>query len=312
MIKRDLEAALADPKRAEWFETWKREARQATEAYAQALARGEKPRFKETVWTELKQWMFDHVFFKKCAYCEGKVKPQSHGHAEHWRPKGAVTMRRDGRIVTIESTSGKHPGYWWLAYEWTNLLPACERCNSGRGKNSQFPVKDRHVFDPTEVADLDELDRRERPLLLNPLRGEDPCLHLRFNDKGQIEPRDGSSLGQHSIEVFDLWREDLNDDRCERIEAAKNSVMLALAQEETVDGLERSLNLWIGMQAPYSAALREHVERRVDEDVAQKKAQLAADVAQKRAQLAAEEAQKEARLTELKARAERFGKRISD
>jgi hypothetical protein len=276
LIKRSLDAARADPERAEWFERWQRDAQVAAEAYADALARGETPKFNKALVDKLRRWLYVHVFENKCAYCEGRVEPQSFVHGEHWRPKGEVVVRSGGRDVKVERAGREHPGYWWLAYEWTNLLPACSQCNTGKGKNSQFPVANTHVFDPAEVADLEDLDRKEGPLLLHPMRGEDPRLHLRFNDLGQIKARDDSPLGQHSIEVFDLRREALIDHRGEQIRLSRDSVLLALVESGSVDDFEQSLQPWIGTEALYSAAVREHVERRVHEHVAQKRAELAA------------------------------------
>lgn len=51
----------------------------------------------------------------KCAYCEGYVEKGSL-EVEHYRPKGSVE-------------GSDHPGYWWLALNWKNLLPACAACN---------------------------------------------------------------------------------------------------------------------------------------------------------------------------------------
>jgi hypothetical protein len=32
--------------------------------------------------------------------------------------------------------SVEHPGYFWLAYHWKNLLPSCAFCNAHLGKKS--------------------------------------------------------------------------------------------------------------------------------------------------------------------------------
>jgi hypothetical protein len=59
---------------------------------------------------------------------------------------------KNSRLSESETEKEKefeHPGYYWLAYEWTNLLPSCYDCNSfrrhgtmkaGPGKNERFPV----------------------------------------------------------------------------------------------------------------------------------------------------------------------------
>jgi hypothetical protein len=84
-------------------------------------------------------------------HCEREISGY-YGDAEHYRPKGAVKYKteageledatcevlnpRQGRIVTQ-----RHPGYFWLAYDWRNLLPSCVFCNSGQGKNERFDAE---------------------------------------------------------------------------------------------------------------------------------------------------------------------------
>ena len=60
----------------------------------------------------------EKLFNFKCAYCERDLSPP--WDVEHFRPKGRVAERRE------------HPGYYWLAYEWTNLYPSCQNCNQRR------------------------------------------------------------------------------------------------------------------------------------------------------------------------------------
>lgn len=55
-------------------------------------------------------------FNNKCAYCEGPVEKGT-SQVEHYRPKGSIK-------------DSDHCGYWWLAHEWTNLLPTCPPCNT--------------------------------------------------------------------------------------------------------------------------------------------------------------------------------------
>src|SRR5207244_3555440 len=81
------------------------------------------------VWKGLKELFLNELFHKKCAYCEGKVSGHFPLDAEHYRPKKEVT---EGR-----TRLGGHPGYFWLAYEWYNLLLACRDCNSGHSTGEQ-------------------------------------------------------------------------------------------------------------------------------------------------------------------------------
>ena len=54
---------------------------------------------------------------RKCCYCESKFRASSYGAVEHFRPKGAVRQHSNGEL--------EYPGYYWLAYSWTNLLVVC-------------------------------------------------------------------------------------------------------------------------------------------------------------------------------------------
>ncbi|MCO6187896.1 hypothetical protein [Rhizobium sp. L1K21] len=71
----------------------------------------------------------EKLFHGKCAYCESSYSSIQPVDVEHFRPKGKV----EGDDV--------HPGYWWLAMEWTNLLPSCIDCN--RRRNQRTPKADR-------------------------------------------------------------------------------------------------------------------------------------------------------------------------
>ena len=155
--------------------------------------------FQEDIWKELKEWFFESVTHKKCAYCECRIQG-AHPDAEHYRPKGAVTHGRSKTEAkcSIDASGSRapieiaHPGYFWLAYTWENLIPACKFCNSGDGKNARFDVKGEHAVllaearlsEPERAASRESekwkgyfypspaaLDRIENPLLLNtPIR----------------------------------------------------------------------------------------------------------------------------------------------
>jgi hypothetical protein len=62
------------------------------------------------------------LFHGKCAYCETFYAVSAPVDVEHFRPKGSV------------SEDPSHPGYWWLAMDWDNLLPSCIDCNRRRGQ----------------------------------------------------------------------------------------------------------------------------------------------------------------------------------
>ena len=143
------------------------------------------------------------IYFNKCAYCEIKdFEPD----VEHYRPKK--------RVKGLST----HPGYYWLCYEWTNLLPACRFCNTGKGKGNKFPIVGRRVSAPIFDAanNLDKVSCRaqnsplinERAYLLHP-EVDDPKPCFTFTKNGSIRGIDGNDRGRKTIEICDLNRENL-------------------------------------------------------------------------------------------------------
>jgi hypothetical protein len=239
------------PEQLEWWNTWKNTADLATN---EVVAAWEKFRADPTnlaykkifeksqmtsVWGKLKDWLLENFFHDKCAYCETK-KVRTTFHAEHFRPK-AMVKSEDGK-VKITDHDGKeidHPGYFWLAFNWKNLLPSCADCNTNLGKGNQFPIPKtkkywsflkgltadevaklkvkirshqwQDVYYP-QPADLDELEGR---LLLHPYF-DDPSKHLRFDELGgviAIGEGDDFLKGKLSMEVYNLTAGDIVTER---------------------------------------------------------------------------------------------------
>jgi len=118
--------------------------------------------FKTTLWSNPKVKNFLHESqHGKCCYCE-RTRDQKDFDVEHFRPKAEVKEIRD------------HPGYWWLAYSWENLLVACKACN--QKKSSHFPLKDERKRAYGENCNLGE----EEPFLINPLE-EEPELFIEYD-----------------------------------------------------------------------------------------------------------------------------------
>jgi uncharacterized protein (TIGR02646 family) len=155
---------------------------------------------------------------KKCAYCEKDYDATQPVDVEHFRPKGAVEGA-NGRI---------QPAYWWLAADWTNLLPSCIRCNREEtqplydgtllktGKGERFPLADE-----TKRADAIDGEKGETPLLIDPSI-EDPADYIAFVDSDEfciavpVDP-DPASLsfrrGRASIDIYGLNRQGLVEKR---------------------------------------------------------------------------------------------------
>jgi uncharacterized protein (TIGR02646 family) len=121
----------------------------------------------------------------KCCFCEVIVKKD--GDVEHFRPKGG--FRQD------DESDLEQPGYYWLAYDWDNLLLCCKSCNQ-RHKSNKFPL-----IDASKRARCHtDLWTDEYPYFIHPAK-EDPRLHITFvghNLRGRT-PR-----GERTLEALGL------------------------------------------------------------------------------------------------------------
>jgi hypothetical protein len=218
------------------------------------------PRFNEDLWTEFKDRLLKSVFGNKCAYCESSKPARWPVHVEHFRPKGAVEYRKEGdetlypaKTIDPDGKEIDHPGYFWLAYNWRNLLPSCSHCNTGNGKNAQFPISEGkpYVFlRKVTPADGDmyarafpsptwkgmyylapeDLNDVEDPLLLNPCV-QKPSEHIRFGVGGVATGL--TPQGKHSMDVFDLRDEDLRQERQEAQESGLTKYLILMVGYKT-------------------------------------------------------------------------------
>jgi hypothetical protein len=149
-------------------------------------------------------------YHNKCAYCEKFCKAE----IEHYRPKKEV------------SGEPAHQGYYWLCYEWSNLVPSCRYCNTEGGKGNQFPVLGTRVQSPDWVAG--KLDRIRCIAYSAPLADEEACLlHPEMDDPMlyltcvgsakkigvDLKGIDLKGRGDQTISICNLNREDLALDR---------------------------------------------------------------------------------------------------
>jgi hypothetical protein len=296
---------LKDDQKQFW-DKWLAEANQATRDAIESWEtfNHQSPTLKEKIWKKFRENILKKLFPGKCAYCEGPLTGD-YGATEHYRPKGTVIPKKQdsGQVAdtTTEDETGQHqphPGYFWLAYHWKNLVPSCDKCNSGKGKQSQFPVKKQHQMvkrlSNAEVAALgdtpflsqkhegvvylepDELDKLEEPLLLHPYGSgeDDPRHHLCFGDSGVEAPREingkPSPRGKATIEICQLSADEI---RAARYNAQINAMMqycTALAAEagengniaQTVDRVwqHKVLKKLKEGRLPYSAAALDYID----------------------------------------------------
>lgn len=153
-----------------------------------------------------------------------------------------------------------HPGYYWLAYDWRNLLISCIKCNqlSKRkfGKGCRFPVVDKYAHTP-------EMINQEKPLLINPtsIASEDwPSKHLIINPDGSLQGL--TDRGKMCIQVFGL---NLRDQLVAERKRAYREALLLQAQlksdsiEEQQEAIQEIIVIKHGKKS-YSIAQVEAVE----------------------------------------------------
>lgn len=156
------------------------------------------------------------VYHGKCAYCETFTKAE----IEHYRPKKAVDEAPD------------HNGYYWLCYEWSNLIPSCHDCNTSGGKGNKFPIEGNRVMAPSfrldrSLATSDNVANgpvliSEQPLLLHP-EVDDPATFFNFDIDPKLEGIELQGLdgedgrGVVTVNICNLNRQSLRLDRLQNV-----------------------------------------------------------------------------------------------
>lgn len=258
MIKIDFQ----EPTDPQWVK-WREKCEDAQKELNAAVERGAVPRISEDLYKARKDIYCDHhgPFHGKCAYCETLMAADQPGDIDHFRPKKRVSDGHGKPVMRMTEHGGQaHGGYYWLVYDWRNLLPSCCDCNrpskrkSGGtliGKRDHFPVKDFRAWRPG-----DEI--KEEPLLIHPVY-EDPEKHLKIDAMGTFQAR--TPRGQACIDILGLnHRTALVEARKETYEKViDKAAILALnliqkAQSATV--MESKLQSYKEGKQPYSCAGR--------------------------------------------------------
>jgi uncharacterized protein (TIGR02646 family) len=136
--------------------------------------------------------------YGKCCFCEAKITHTSYGDVEHFRPKAGYCQTSRGTL--------ERPGYYWLAYEWENLLLCCQLCNQ-RHKRNYFPLANSRS---RATCHLDNIDN-ERPIFINPA-DEDPEKYRSFRREIPFAIN-GNRRGGKTITTLGLDRPILNEMR---------------------------------------------------------------------------------------------------
>ena len=224
-----IRISFTPPQTPEWA-AWLDECRTAQTELNADIATGRDSHAKSSIYGRLKEPIYiekDGMFSGKCAFCETFIYSAQHGDIEHFRPKGAVKDVSNNPILL--SNGEQHRGYYWLAYDYMNLLPSCQLCNqpsTGRsnglriGKWNAFPLADeaRRAQQPG-----DEI--HEEPLLINPT-ADDPAVHLGLHPlTGVMFPLNESLRGEACIDIFGLNLRGLPGRRIDKYREIHNALL---------------------------------------------------------------------------------------
>ena len=167
-----------------------------------------------------------HYFGRKCVYCEDSPESTSTLRVDHYRPKKGI---KD--VV--------HTGYFWLSYEWTNLLQSCESCN--KKKSNHFPLSNHftRILHTTPNATLAQYRaillaplNQETRLLLHPELDLDVEQCFSFSEDGKIIGL--NDRGHESIRCYHLNRENLIRKRKKRIKEYRKQIKRFLRDYELI------------------------------------------------------------------------------
>lgn len=147
-------------------------------------------------------WVAQHG---KCCFSEAKFL-LDYPPVEHFRPKGGFLPHKTASLA--------YPGYYWLAYEWGNLLLSKPVPNTSY-KRTLFPLVDESKRNRNHHE-----NHFEEAFLIHPGE-EDPREHIRFEGsaiKGETE------RGWKTIKILGLdVRPDLQSKREEHLEILKRA-----------------------------------------------------------------------------------------
>lgn len=177
------------------------------------------------------------IYGKKCAFCECELdKPD----IEHFRPQNLDQ-------------------YYWLGYEWTNLLPICSICNGIKGKD--FPISGISACDIAKFIDASgKLDKNlcsvnsqilqdEKCLLIHP-ELDNPEIFFNFLPNGKLQGIDNEGKGGKTIDVYGLNEEKMGSERIERGILIKN-------RKKILDKMIQQINFAIENYDSWMATIRE-------------------------------------------------------
>lgn len=156
--------------------------------------------YQQKLWGDeaIKKVLKEEVQKNRCCYCEKDITDE--GELEHWRPREGFQQARGKSI--------EKPGYYWLAYEWSNWFYSCTTCN--KRKRNLFPLKDESKRCKSHRSKLS--CSGESPLLIHPSE-ENPKDFLEYIGYEIVAKGNDKDRGNAQIDVMELSRKGLFDKR---------------------------------------------------------------------------------------------------
>lgn len=136
--------------------------------------------------------MLHDVFNGKCGYCEIRIESPEKGTIDRYRPNNGVRDKNEYHQDL----------YWWLTFEWDNLIYCCKDCN--QYKANYFPITGKRSLSSNDDLKL------EKPLLVNPCT-DNPNKHFVFDYNGNMGWF--TEMGEQTINLLRLNRSNLLDKR---------------------------------------------------------------------------------------------------
>ncbi len=217
---------LIEPDNNEW-KKWKLKCKKATEKVIEKVKCKQAWNINRQLYKEQKYEFYfkkSNPFYGRCAYCEKKLG--DFDDLDHYRPAKEVTKMNHKVIDRL--------GYYWLAYDWLNLLPCCKACNSKKkrngettGKGNRFPVAGSRAKKPGG-------EKKEHPLLLNPTI-DNPDKHFEYDlEDSKICSKEKSKKAKVTIRILGFHkREGLHQDWAEAEKEAHRELAHCLMEGNT-------------------------------------------------------------------------------
>lgn len=183
----------------------------------------------------------------KCCFCE---KPIATADIEHFRPKSAWQQTKGSPI--------NKPGYFWLAYSWSNMLISCNDCNSQANKGNLFPVNGIRAVFPSNC-------KSENKVLINPAE-EDPSTFITFRLDEPVGI-DGNGRGNENIKIFNLKeRGDIKEIRRDRLRLYRKMKIQSLLAPDLLNTIDeiREASIYVNKaqaaKSPFAGMIRENIK----------------------------------------------------